>query len=790
MSGAPDLGIDFGTSHTVAVLNTGNSVTSLLFDGSPLLPSDVYAESAETLLTGRDAQQAARSEPSRCEPHPKRRIDDGSVLLGDVDVAVVDLFAAVLSRVHDEAARVVGRIPDSVTVTHPASWGAPRRKVLSDAAGQAGLGTVRLVPEPVAAAQYFVGVAGHRVPVGTSAIVADFGGGTFDATLVRRTESGFDVRAVVGRDDLGGVDLDDAIARHIAQRSATPVDWAGLLQPTTARDHRSRRDWFDEVRMAKERLSRHSLAELYIAHADTSIHLTRDEVETLADPLLAPALALLTNLLAQDTVSAVFLVGGGSRIPLVATRLHQVLRQSGLDIAPTILEQPELVVAQGGALSAGAVDTPSQDLAVSEAPTAAQVVPDLSPSPPIDDSPFLPQSSPPEPIADPTPPRTDDGPVTSTPPEPFTTDVPMPEPVRRKSHVMSRVGPLLVVVIIAAVVGLILNLPTGEAGEGDGTTQTEGDDTEAGSDITYFTEHGGPVTDLVIGRTTPGWEMLLSAGEDAVVRVEQLDDAMFVPSPHTGHRAPVTAVALGDVGGTPFALSGDTDGVIQIWEAATKMSQYEFTEHSGAIRDIATTTAGIAISVDENSGVPVVWDIAGQERQRELSGLPDKAIALDTGAGSGGHLVAAVDTGGRIAVWDVFSGDKVYEHSVPGGAARAIDLAEYDGRTVVAVAPETGAPYLWDLEAEEPLGEFGQPDPDTHAVQLFDWNGRLLLAAGGSGGIVRVWDAATGTQVAELDLEQPDAAAIPAIQLVKTADGLVVYAAIGNRVAAGKIEVD
>ncbi|MFD0558887.1 Hsp70 protein [Stackebrandtia endophytica] len=783
MSGAPDLGVDFGTSHTVAVLNTGGSVTPLLFDGSPLLPSDVYAESDGTLLTGRDAQQAARSEPASCEPHPKRRIDDGSVLLGQLDIGVVDLFTAVLSRVRDEAVRVVGRIPDNVTVTHPASWGAPRRKVLSDAADRAGLGTVRLVPEPVVAAQYFVVVAGHRVPVGTSAIVADFGGGTFDATLVRRTESGFDVRAVVGRDDLGGVDLDDAIARHLAQRSGHSVDWTGLLHPSTARDHRARRAWYDEVRLAKERLSRHSMAELYIAPADRSVHLTRDEVETLADPLLAPALTLITDLIGHDPVSAVFLVGGGSRIPLVATRLHQALRRSGLDLSPTILEQPELVVAQGGALPPSAVEAPTGDLAVSDTPTAAQLVPDLSP-PPIDDSPFL--SEPPDPTeVDLTPPGFVDEPITGPP---ITTGVSIPEPVRGRSRVLARIGPLLVVVVIVAVVGLILNLPTGDAEEsGDGTaTTTEAAD--PGSDVTYFPEHGGLVTDLAVGLTTPGWDMLLSAGEDAVVRVEQLADAMYEPGPHTGHRAGVTAIALGDIGGAQHALSGDADGLIQIWEPASKMTLYEFAEHDGAILDIATTPGGTAISVDDASGVPVVWDIAGQERQRELSGLSDKVTALTTAPGGDGYLVAGADTGGRIAVWDVGSGDLVYEHLAASGQARAIDLAELDGRPVMVVAPQDGVPYLWDLESEQSLGGFDTTD--TGSIQLFDWNGRLLVAAGGSGGFVRVWDAATTSPVAELDLEQPDAEPIPALQLLKTADGLVVYAAIGNRVAAAPVEVD
>src|SRR5690242_15795942 len=127
------LGVDFGTFNTVAVVRWPDGRSRpLLFDGSPLLPSAVYAEPITghspsagpgSLVVGRDAVHSARLEPSRFEPNPKRRIDDGSVLLGDRELAVGELIAAVLRRVRDEWRRTVGEgIPD-VTVTFPASWG-------------------------------------------------------------------------------------------------------------------------------------------------------------------------------------------------------------------------------------------------------------------------------------------------------------------------------------------------------------------------------------------------------------------------------------------------------------------------------------------------------------------------------------------------------------------------------------------------------------------------------------------------------------------------------------------
>src|SRR5215213_157005 len=129
------LGIDFGTSHTVAALRYGSGrVEPLLFDASPLLPSAVYADPGGRLLTGADATRGGRLDPAGVEPNPKRRIDDGVLLLGDHEVPVVDAVASVLGRVAGEAARALGRPADQTVLTHPAKWAAPRCAVLQAAA--------------------------------------------------------------------------------------------------------------------------------------------------------------------------------------------------------------------------------------------------------------------------------------------------------------------------------------------------------------------------------------------------------------------------------------------------------------------------------------------------------------------------------------------------------------------------------------------------------------------------------------------------------------------------------
>ncbi|MFD0582095.1 Hsp70 family protein [Dactylosporangium darangshiense] len=345
------LGVDFGTSHTVAVARWPDGrARPLLFDGSPLLPSAVSMEQ-QGLVVGRDAVHSARRAPESFEPNPKRRIDDGSVLLGEHDVPVQQMMTAVFQRVLAEFTRTAGGAPSAVTVTHPAGWASTRRNALKDAVRRAGLPEVALVPEPVAAATYFVRVLRNMVPVGSSVVVYDLGAGTFDGSVVARTTAGFEVLAVGGRDDLGGLDFDELVVGLIG-RALPAEDW----QRVTA-DPRAARQVREEAREAKERLSRSASATVMVPLVDRDVQLTREEFETAARPLVERSVRVLAETLrlsrlTPDRVAGIFLVGGASQMPLVATELH---REFGRP--PVTIEQPEMVVAEGSVLVGRAVQT-------------------------------------------------------------------------------------------------------------------------------------------------------------------------------------------------------------------------------------------------------------------------------------------------------------------------------------------------------------------------------------------------------------------------------------------------
>jgi outer membrane protein assembly factor BamB len=345
------LAVDLGTTHTVAVVGrAGQEPRSLLFDGSPLLPSGVFLDAEGGLHTGRDAQRLAAAE--RFEPHPKRRIDDGTVLLGDREVPVEDVLATGLRRVAEEAA-ASGLSPAQTVLTYPADWGPVRRAILERAAHISGLGPVRLLAEPIAAATYCAEVLGREIPRGGTVAIFDFGGGTFDVAVVRREDDAtgrLRTLAVGGLDDLGGLDVDMALAAHLGRIVAAKDTalWKRLFEPETTADLRERLAFWGEVRAAKEMLSRTSTAPVALpGHNPMGLHLTRDELQSLADPLVARAVDETRRTLERAGVdpaglTALLLVGGSSRMPLVATRLH-----ARLGVAPSVPEQPELPVAFG-----------------------------------------------------------------------------------------------------------------------------------------------------------------------------------------------------------------------------------------------------------------------------------------------------------------------------------------------------------------------------------------------------------------------------------------------------------
>ncbi len=341
--------VDFGTSSTcVAVAVDGREPQLVVLEGgTPVMPSAVFADRGGTLFVGQEAERQAAVDPSRYEPNPKRRIDEGQLLLGDTVLNVLDVVRAVLVRATNEARRLVGgaRI-DLLVLTHPADWGAVRTRILRQA-GQ-GLGVeLSLVPEPVAAAVFHS--ASTAMPDGAALAVLDLGGGTVDASVVRRRGASFEVLATRGEPNFGGADIDQALLEQVGTlvSGQEPEAWRALVEGREMADRRRRRVLRQDVRGAKETLSRHAYTDVPMPPPFPDAHVTRADLERIVGPQLGRAADLVADTvraarLTPGELSTVFLVGGSSRIPLVARLVHE---RTG--VLPTTLDQPETIVARG-----------------------------------------------------------------------------------------------------------------------------------------------------------------------------------------------------------------------------------------------------------------------------------------------------------------------------------------------------------------------------------------------------------------------------------------------------------
>ncbi|MEV4546239.1 Hsp70 family protein [Micromonospora echinaurantiaca] len=448
------LGVDLGTSNTVAVLRRPDGQTRpLLLDGQPIIPSGVYADADGVLHAGRDAQRLARTEPGRYEPHPKRRIDEPAVALGDRRYPPAELLAATLHAVARAAVEAVGFLPPAV-LTCPATWDAPRRQVLSDALTLAGWPSAaehtmsgptppgtRLLREPVAAARYYTQVLRRPVPVGGTVAVFDFGAGTLDVAVLRNEgadpwgDSGFTVVAAGGAADLGGLDVDAALFDRLGELVAGghPERWATLTRPESTTQWRDRHQLWENVRGAKEMLSRATVAPVAVPGVDAAVPLTRDDLERVATPLLRRGVAVTREVL--DTaglhpqqLAGLFLVGGATRTPLVARLLH-----AELGVAPTVLEQPELPVAEG-ALTDLPLPRPARMAAGFGAPA-------LAPPPPVPAPPPAGPAPVPAPGDGPTVPAAAPAQTTPAAPHPVSPAAPPPVPAHHGAHPDGLAGP-------------------------------------------------------------------------------------------------------------------------------------------------------------------------------------------------------------------------------------------------------------------------------------------------------------------------------------------------------------
>ena len=335
------LGVDFGTSFTVAALRRGERPPELVrFGDSFRLPSAVMASEDGTPVAGQRVLLEGINAPERVERTPKRELGQGAVVLGNSLVTDTDLVAAVFRYVADEVRRLLNdNEPDDVVLSHPVKWAAGRLERLVTAAADAGWAHARLVAEPVAAAEALAsrGVL-NDVAVGSLIAIYDFGGGTFDTALLERHETGFVLFGEPGgKDNLGGEDLDDALLERLSARLPETDDLAWREPDASddpARWARAAYQLRTEVRLAKEALAEGPTVKIPLLppFSTTFIRLSREELEATSRHIVERTSTILEatvrgNGKSPEDVAAICLAGGSSRLSTVRRVVYERLQR-------------------------------------------------------------------------------------------------------------------------------------------------------------------------------------------------------------------------------------------------------------------------------------------------------------------------------------------------------------------------------------------------------------------------------------------------------------------------------
>ena len=349
MSGSPSgtagaaysLGIDLGTTFTAAaVRRDGHLEIAHLGDRAAAVPSVLYAGEDGGWLYGDPANRRAVAAPERVAREFKRRLGDPApIILGGSPYSADALVAKLLAWVVSTVSAQQGGPPAEITLSYPATWGPYKQDLLRQAADRAGLGVVTLRSEPEAAALSYASAA--RVEPGTTIAVYDLGGGTFDATLLRKTRDGFELLGQPqGIERLGGIDFDEAVFEHVRKELGGVLDAAEPAdRETTAAVARLRA----ECVAAKEALSSDTEATITVTAPGRhqSVRLVRAEFEDMIRPAVTDTVETLRRAvgsadLEPADVDTVLLVGGSARIPLVAQLVSTGLgRPIASDVHPT-----------------------------------------------------------------------------------------------------------------------------------------------------------------------------------------------------------------------------------------------------------------------------------------------------------------------------------------------------------------------------------------------------------------------------------------------------------------------
>lgn len=385
------IGIDLGTTNSVAsVMEGGKPKVIPSAEGPAIVPSIVAAAKNGERLVGQLAKRQAITNPENTVYSVKRlmgrRFDDEEVKrtqkmvpyqivksdsglkvkMGDKDYTPQEVSAFILQKIKTDAEAYLGEKITDAVITVPAYFNDAQRQATKDAGVVAGLNVQRIINEPTAAALAYG--MGRQEKKDQKIAVYDFGGGTFDITILEMSvsgeESSFEVLSTNGDTHLGGDDIDQRVMDWII------AEFKGREGIDLSNDKMALQRVKEAAEKAKIELSQTQSSEINLPFitADATgpkhlvLPLTKSKLEQLTEDIIkktAPICeqALKDAKLTAKEIDEVILVGGMTRMPLIQETVKAVFGKE-----PSRGVNPDEAVALGAAIQGGVLGGEVKDV--------------------------------------------------------------------------------------------------------------------------------------------------------------------------------------------------------------------------------------------------------------------------------------------------------------------------------------------------------------------------------------------------------------------------------------------
>jgi molecular chaperone DnaK len=373
------VGIDLGTTNTVVgIVRAGQAAAVRDAEGQYLIPSVVSFDASGTVLVGRPAKERRTVDAANTIYSIKRLIGRSwgseevekartrfpfEMREGPGQAALVvargetftlpEVSAFVLRHARAIAEKALGVEVERAVITVPANFNDLQRAATKVAGRVAGLEVLRILNEPTAAALAY----GYGRSKGERIVIYDFGGGTFDVTLLDLSGNVFEVLATAGDTFLGGDDIDLAIADRMVEVCQKKL---GIDARANAQVFERLRYYAETVKVNLTTADRTSVEVLDVGSAgkkqvNVPFSMTRAELEALAAPIVDSTFevcrdALGVARLEPNAFDQVVLVGGSTRLPIVRRAVEKFFGRAPLDRVSA-----DEVVAIGAAIQASAL---------------------------------------------------------------------------------------------------------------------------------------------------------------------------------------------------------------------------------------------------------------------------------------------------------------------------------------------------------------------------------------------------------------------------------------------------